>query len=130
MTRSRERPQLELRPAVLIVAAHAALRGYLTERKRQANPGEAALFVSRRGRRLNGRSVQLRVARWAKKAGINQHVHPHMFRHSCATHLLESSSSIRDVQEFLGHASISTTAIYCHLDFKHLEGVHGHARAG
>jgi Phage integrase family len=73
---------------------------------------------------LDGRAVQLRVARWAKKAGINQHVHPHMFRHSCATHLLESSSSIREVQEFLGHASISTTAIYCHLDFKHLAKVY------
>jgi integrase/recombinase XerC len=104
--------------------AITALRGYLTERKWQAKPGETALFVSRSGGRLDGRAVQLRVARWAKKAGINQHVHPHMFRHSCATHLLESSSSIRDVQEFLGHASISTTAIYCHLDFKHLAKVY------
>jgi integrase/recombinase XerC len=103
--------------------AITALRGYLIERKREAKPGETALFVGRGGRRLDRRAVQLRAALWAKKAGINQHVHPHMFRH-CATHLLESSSSIRDVQEFLGHASISTTAIYCHLDFKHLAKVY------
>jgi integrase/recombinase XerC len=105
--------------------AITALSRYLIERKRQAKPGgETALFVGRGGWRLDRRAVQLRVARWAKKAGITQHVHPHMFRHSCATHLLESSSSIRDVQEFLGHASISTTAIYCHLDLKHLAKVY------
>jgi hypothetical protein len=58
----------------------------------------------------------MRVAFWARRKGISVHVHPHMLRHSCATHLLESSGSIREVQEFLGHASITTTAIYCHLD--------------
>jgi integrase/recombinase XerC len=100
--------------------AVTALTFYLRERKRQIMPGETALFVGRHGRRLVGRNVQIRVALWAKRAGIRQHVNPHLFRHSCATHLLESSSSIRDVQEFLGHASISTTAIYTHLDFQHL----------
>lgn len=100
--------------------AATALSHYLTERKRQTTPDETALFVGRGGRRLDRRAVQLRVALWASKAGIKQHVNPHLFRHSCATHLLESSSSIRDVQEFLGHASISTTAIYTHLDFQHL----------
>jgi integrase/recombinase XerC len=110
--------------------ALTALKHYLTERKRQKT-GETALFVSSHGRRFTGRAVQIRVARWARKAGIQRHVNPHMFRHSCATHLLESSGGIREVQEFLGHASISTTAIYCHLDFKHLAKVYmaAHPRA-
>jgi integrase/recombinase XerC len=110
--------------------AATALKHYLTERKRQGT-GETALFVGRGGRRLVGRAVEFRVALWARKAGIKRHVNPHMFRHSCATHLLESSSGIREVQEFLGHASISTTAIYTHLDFKHLSKVYlaAHPRA-
>jgi len=66
----------------------------------------------------------MRVAYWARRKEISVHVHPHMFRHSCATHLLESSGSIREVQEFLGHASITTTAIYCHLDLLHLAEVY------
>jgi integrase/recombinase XerC len=103
--------------------AVTALRHYLTERKRQ-KISEIALFVGRRGKRLTGRAVQIRVALWARRAGIQQHVNPHLFRHSCATHLLESSNGIREVQEFLGHASISTTAIYTHLDFKHLAKVY------
>jgi integrase/recombinase XerC len=111
--------------------AATALAHYLRERKRQTKSGDTALFVGRGGRRLVGRAVQLRVEIWARKAGIRQHVNPHMFRHSCATHLLESSSSIREVQEFLGHASISTTAIYTHLDFQHLAKVYltAHPRA-
>lgn len=99
-----------------------ALRRYLTERK--AKSGETALFLARGGRRIGRRAVQGRVARWAKKAGIRQHVFPHMFRHSCATHVLESSGAIREVQELLGHASIATTAIYTHLDFQHLAKVY------
>ena len=79
-------------------------------RVRVAKAGEQALFVGHYGRRLGGRAVALRVAYWAKRQGIATHVHPHMFRHACATHVLESSGSIREVQELLGHASISTTA--------------------
>jgi integrase/recombinase XerC len=111
--------------------AATALRHYLAERKRRAKPGESALFLGRRGERLGPREVQFRVALWARKAGISRHVTPHMFRHSCATHLLESSSGIREVQEFLGHASISTTAIYTHLNFQHLATAHfaAHPRA-
>jgi integrase/recombinase XerC len=102
--------------------AATALARYLRERK--AKPGEPALFVARGGRRIQRRAVQTRVALWAKKAGIRQHVHPHLFRHSCATHVLESSGAIRDVQELLGHASISTTAIYTHLNAQHLAEVY------
>lgn len=102
--------------------ATAALRRYLTERKAKA--GETALFLARGGRRIGRRVVQGRVALWAKKAGIRQHMYPHMFRHSFATHVLESSGAIREVQELLGHTSISTTAVYTHLDFQHLAKVY------
>jgi integrase/recombinase XerC len=104
--------------------AAAALVRYLAERKLLAKPGVATLFLGRNGRRLTSRAVQLRVSTWARRAGIVQHVHPHMFRHSCATHVLESSGAIREVQELLGHASISTTAIYTHLNFQHLAKVY------
>jgi integrase/recombinase XerC len=104
--------------------AAAALIRYLAMRAREAKPGETALFVARGGRRIHRRAVQVRVALWAKAAGIKQHVNPHMFRHACATHLLESSLGIREVQELLGHASISTTAIYTHLNFTHLAKVY------
>jgi integrase/recombinase XerC len=92
---------------------------------------EQALFVGRDGKRLGRRMVPARIAYWAKRQRINIHVHPHLFRHSCATHLLESSGAIRYVQEFLGHASISTTQICTHLDFQHLAKVYdaAHPRA-
>lgn len=89
-------------------------------RAKIAQRDEPALFVGRWGRRLGSRNVQLRVAQWARRKGIPVHVHPHMFRHSCATHLLERCGDIRAVQELLGHASISKTAIYTHLNFEHL----------
>lgn len=91
-----------------------------------------ALFVGRAGERLTPRAVQVRVAHWAEKQGLPMHVHPHMFRHSCATHLLESSRDLRAVQEFLGHADISTAQIYTHLDAAHLarEYKAAHPRAG
>jgi integrase/recombinase XerC len=89
-------------------------------RARVAKDGEQAVFVGRYGRRLGGRAIQLRIDYWAKRQGIATHVHPHMFRHACATHVLESSGSIREVQELLGHASISTTQIYTHLNAQYL----------
>jgi len=90
-------------------------------RVRVAKEGEQAVFVGRRGRRLTSRAIELRLAYWGKRQGIATHVHPHMLRHACATHVLESSGgSIREVQELLGHASISTTQIYTHLNAQHL----------
>jgi integrase/recombinase XerC len=89
-------------------------------RIRVAKDGEQAVFVGRGGR-LTSRAIQLRLAHWGKRQGIATHVHPHMLRHACATHVLESSGgSIREVQELLGHASISTTQIYTHLNAQHL----------
>jgi integrase/recombinase XerC len=112
-------------------AAAQALQGWLKERTALARPGEAALFVGRNGRRLGPRAVQLRVAFWARRQGLGLHVHPHLFRHSFASHLLESSGELRGVQELLGHADISTTQIYTHLDFQHLARIYDatHPRA-
>jgi integrase/recombinase XerC len=92
---------------------------------------EKALFVSNRGSRLSQRSVQARVDHWAKRQGINTKVYPHLFRHSFASHLLESSHDLRAVQELLGHSNISTTQVYTHLDFQHLAQIYDktHPRA-
>jgi integrase/recombinase XerC len=111
--------------------AAEALGRWLRERAGVASAAERALFVSRRGERLRPRSVQKRVEQWAKRQGLGVHVHPHMFRHSFATHLLESSHDLRGVQELLGHASISTTQVYTHLDFQHLARIYdaAHPRA-
>jgi integrase/recombinase XerC len=112
--------------------AVSALQQWLKERAALAAVGENALFLNRRGRRLGARSVQLLVAQHAKAQGLAVGVHPHLFRHSFATHLLESSRDLRAVQELLGHASISSTQIYTHLDFQHLartyESSHPRAR--
>jgi integrase/recombinase XerC len=86
-----------------------------------------ALFVSSRGTRLSPRSIQLRLQRWALNAGLAQHVHPHMLRHAFASHVLQSSGDLRAVQEMLGHASISTTQVYTHLDWQHLAKVYDQA---
>ena len=86
-----------------------------------------ALFTSKNGNRLTQRSIQLRLDRWGKKIGMPEHVHPHMLRHSFASHLLESSHDIRAVQDLLGHSNISTTQIYTHLDFQHLADVYDKA---
>ncbi len=96
-----------------------------------ADAEETALFVSQRGKRLSPRSVQARVEHWARQQGIDTHIHPHLLRHSFATHLLESSHDLRGVQELLGHANIATTQIYTHLDFQHLAQIYDqtHPRA-
>jgi len=86
-----------------------------------------ALFTSKNATRLSVRSVQLRMDRWCKKHGLAEHAHPHMLRHSFASHLLESSRDIRAVQELLGHSDVSTTQIYTHLDFQHLVSVYDQA---
>ena len=97
-----------------------AIRAWLKERATLAGTDETALFVGRHGERLKSRAIQLRIAQWARRAGLPARVYPHLFRHSFATHLLESSKDLRGVQELLGHADISTTQVYTHLDFAHL----------
>ncbi len=108
-----------------------ALKGWLAQRAVIADVAERAVFVGQRGRRLGARAIQLRVEHWGKMQGLSVRVHPHLFRHSFATHLLESSQDLRAVQELLGHASISTTQVYTHLDFQHLAKVYdaAHPRA-
>ena len=94
-------------------------------------PDDDALFLSKQGRRISTRNVQKRFSEWGIKQGLNSHVHPHKLRHSFATHMLESSGDLRGVQESLGHANLSTTQIYTHLDFQHLASVYdaAHPRA-
>lgn len=95
------------------------------------HPTETAVFVSQHGRRIHGRTVQMRIHDWAIKQGLHNHVHPHMLRHSFASHVLQSSGDLRAVQEMLGHANISTTQVYTHLDFQHLSKIYdaAHPRA-
>jgi integrase/recombinase XerC len=100
--------------------ARAALEGWLATRSALAGPAEPALFVGTRGSRIGASSVRQALSRWALRLGLPQHVHPHMLRHSFATHVLQSSGDLRAVQEMLGHSSISTTQVYTHLDFQHL----------
>ena len=108
-----------------------AIGRWLALRPGLAGIGERALFVSRRGKRLQPRSIQLRLKQWALRQGAPRNVHPHLLRHSFASHILESSGDLRAVQELLGHADISTTQIYTHLDFQHLAKVYdsAHPRA-
>jgi integrase/recombinase XerC len=120
--------------------AHDALKAWLKYRGGVAAENETALFVGRRTRlgpeglptqRLSVRAIQQRVQVWAKRQGLGHGVHPHMLRHSFASHLLESSGDLRAVQELLGHADISTTQVYTHLDFQHLAKIYdkAHPRA-
>lgn len=104
-----------------------AIRSWLKHRGQFTGAEEKALFVSQRGTRISTRSIQLRLKKWALEQGLANHVHPHMLRHSFATHILESSSDLRAVQELLGHADISTTQVYTHLDFQHLAKVYDQA---
>jgi integrase/recombinase XerC len=101
-------------------AALAALAAWLAHRELLAGPGEAALFVTRHGTRLTASQVRTRLRDRALRAGLPTAVHPHMLRHSFASHLLQSSSDLRAVQELLGHSSIATTQVYTKLDFQHL----------
>jgi len=118
---------------IVPVGRHArrAVSDWLKLREQFAPREERALFVSKQGNRLSGRSVQSRVSHWARRQGIDVRVYPHLFRHSFATHLLESSHDLRGVQELLGHANISTTQVYTHLDFQHLAQIYDetHPRA-
>jgi integrase/recombinase XerC len=111
--------------------AVTAINGWLQQRLKNISASETALFVSIRGTRLGQRSIELRLEQWCKKKGIAEHIHPHMLRHSFASHLLECSQDLRAVQELLGHSNISTTQIYTHLDFQHLADVYdkAHPRA-
>jgi integrase/recombinase XerC len=98
---------------------------------RRAASGERALFTGARGRRISPRMVEARLRSWAQRRGLRERVHPHMLRHSFATHVLQSSQDLRAVQEMLGHASISTTQVYTHLDYQALAKVYdaAHPRA-
>lgn len=111
--------------------AQQALRAWLEVRPQLANAGEEALFVGARGGRISPRVVQLRMRDWGIKQGISHGVHPHLLRHSFASHVLQSSGDLRAVQEMLGHASISTTQVYTHLDFQYLSKIYdsAHPRA-
>jgi integrase/recombinase XerC len=108
-----------------------ALRAWLQIRGDFIKEKSDAVFLSERGTRLSPRSIQQRLRHWAQVQGMASHVHPHMLRHSFASHILESSGDLRAVQELLGHSDINTTQIYTHLDFQHLAKVYdkAHPRA-
>lgn len=108
-----------------------ALKQWMQVRLEMVKDDETAVFVNQRGQRLAARTVQKRLKDWALKQGIDVRVYPHLLRHSFASHVLESSQDLRAVQELLGHADISTTQIYTHLDFQHLANVYdkAHPRA-
>ena len=107
---------------IVPVGSHAlaAIRAWLPQREALLQGEDSALFIGRNGRRLGPRAVQARLGYWALKLGLSGKVHPHVLRHSFASHVLQSSGDLRAVQEMLGHASISTTQVYTHLDFQHL----------
>lgn len=111
--------------------AITAIKAWLAVRDQLAKAGETALFVGQRGSRISPRVLQLRMKQWGIKQGITSNVHPHLLRHSFATHVLQSSGDLRAVQEMLGHASISTTQVYTHLDFQYLSKIYdaAHPRA-
>lgn len=106
--------------------AVTAIENWLKHRQPNSEK-EFAVFLSKKGGRISRQAVQIRLKEWCIKKGISQHVHPHMFRHSFASHLLQSSQDLRAVQELLGHSNIATTQIYTHLDFEHLAKVYDNA---
>jgi integrase/recombinase XerC len=107
--------------------ACAALRAWLAMRAQFTGADAKAMFVSRTGRRIAPRAIERRLAVWAVRRGLARHVHPHMLRHSFASHLLQSSGDLRAVQELLGHSSIASTQVYTHLDFQYLAKVYDQA---
>jgi len=107
--------------------AAGALQRWLAVRGQFADEAVPAVFVSRRGTRIHPRTVQQRLRRWGMARGTDQGLHPHLMRHSFASHMLESSGDLRAVQELLGHADIATTQVYTHLDFQHLSRVYDRA---
>ncbi len=111
--------------------AQEAIKRWLSVRASWPGSRSDAVFISRRGKRISPRTVQSRLKLWAIKQGLAVNLHPHMLRHSFASHILESSGDLRAVQELLGHANLSTTQIYTHLDFQHLADVYdkAHPRA-
>lgn len=111
--------------------AISALQEWLIKRDQLGFFEQTGFFISQQGRRLGVRSIQKRISFWGKKQGISEHVHPHRLRHAFASHMLEASGDLRAVQELLGHADISTTQIYTHVDFQHLAKVYdaAHPRA-
>lgn len=118
---------------IVPIGSHAmtALKAWLQLRDAIEASEQKALFTNQKGGRITGRALQYRLKQWAIKQGIDSDVHPHMLRHSFATHVLQSSGDLRAVQEMLGHANISTTQVYTHLDFQHLAKVYdsAHPRA-
>jgi len=112
-------------------AAREALQRWLALRTNVKNADPKALFLGRTGARITPRAIERRLAAWAVKQGLPRHVHPHMLRHSFASHVLQSSGDLRAVQEMLGHASIASTQVYTHLDFQALAKVYdaAHPRA-
>jgi integrase/recombinase XerC len=114
---------------VVPVGSHAllALQAWLPVRESLSHRSESALFLNQRGDAISPRTVQSRLKSWGIKQGLPGHVHPHMLRHSFASHVLQSSGDLRAVQEMLGHASISTTQVYTHLDFQYLAKVYDQA---
>ena len=111
--------------------AISAINTWLPQRDILNKNNEKSLFISKLGKRISQRAVQLRLKEWSIKQGIHSSVHPHMLRHSFASHVLQSSGDLRAVQEMLGHANISTTQVYTHLDYQHLTKVYdaAHPRA-
>ena len=107
------------------------IRDWIAQRDAITVGEQSALFINHRGKAIGPRTVQQRLKVWTRKQGLPQHVHPHMLRHSFASHVLQSSGDLRAVQEMLGHASISTTQVYTHLDWQHLAKVYdaAHPRA-
>ena len=116
---------------IVPMGSHAlnAIKVWLQQRAqiRVADSNANALFVTQQGKRITPRAVQYRVKQWSIKQGLNTNMHPHLLRHSFATHVLQSSGDLRAVQEMLGHANISTTQVYTHLDFQHLAKIYDNA---